>query len=196
MPEDLVKQIEQSSDRSMEQALLTLNSIKGKRKEYELNSDAKKIALLNVAQFTLISQMDFGVILKRYFHADLSWELNFNSRVFALTLYEFMNGITSLMNKEFHEAISSMIKTKQEDETFQKILYDLREFRKTNEKTIKYIRHNVIAHKDSDAKFQLEIIESINHGELMQLNLQIFQLISKFHAFLSDISFLRNTPSL
>jgi hypothetical protein len=87
MPESLIKAIEMSYQKSMKQSILTLNTIKEKRVALEKTNDLDGIYLLNFVQFTTISHMDFQVILKRYFHSDMAWEFNFNSRVFALTQY-------------------------------------------------------------------------------------------------------------
>jgi hypothetical protein len=91
------------------------------------------------------------------------------------------------MNNKFNEAILPLIQNSKLNEKLKEINNKLREFRKVNEKTIKNIRHNVIGHKDVSAKLQLEIIESIDHNQLMQLNLQIVNLVRELDIFMSEI---------
>ncbi len=138
-------------------------------KKYKYN---KHDSFLNLCIFSDIINIDITLLLENIRLSKREQEKKLYSRVLATTIVDYLENINSLIGKDCLQELNNnnMIEFVVE---FKRINKNFSNFRKENERILRDIRNNTLAHKSKDALILNEKIQNINIKEIYNFGIQM-----------------------
>ena len=143
--------------------------------------------LINVCQFVMICTFDTSTLIHELACSKTRWKQILHARLLALTIVEFMQDIAELTGKSFRENISQTLNSPDAINRLNIILKDLNNLRDTHDKELRDIRNVAIAHRDKNAKIQLDMINKLDINNICSLANDITKFQSSMIDFITSL---------
>jgi hypothetical protein len=160
--------------------------------DFKKHKYTKHDSLFNLCIFSDIVNIDLTILLERIKIADRKQEKNLYARVMAVTIVDYLDNVSVLIGRDCLLELKNNNMTEFLDE-FKAIHKKFSLFKNNNEKLLRSIRNNTIAHKTKDAlKLNaqintLDVDEIFNFGlELKLYSKEIVDLSTKIIYFIAD----------
>jgi hypothetical protein len=134
----------------------------------------------NISGYINLISYDLKIISRDLTFAGKDWEKRLYARQAFLLIYESMNDLLRLLGKNLLNEINQFSDAEAYKQKVKTITSRLNEFKAEYEPVIKVVRHNTIAHRDTDMLVQLKAIQSIKWVEAIKI-------VTKFDGILSDL---------
>jgi hypothetical protein len=165
----------------------TLQTCATERARWEKQDLPDVAHLYSASQFCFICEADITVLLCEMMCADEEWSRVLFARHLALTVVEGAEDIPQVLGKQFRDALSKMVCDQAYLSRLIAITKRLSEFRRKHEKDLREIRNMVAAHRDLEARNQIQIIEKIDINRIKLLTTEFQDALLEFTKLMTEI---------
>lgn len=166
--EELVGAIDENIN-SSQQSIDDMSEILANFKKHKYS---KHDSFFNICIFSDIIFIDLTILLEKVRLASREQEKKLYARVIALTIVDFLDNISVLIGRDCLLELKNNNMTEFLDE-FKSIHKKFSIFKKDNEKTLRDISNNAIAHKSKDSLKLNSFINNINVDEVYNFGLEL-----------------------
>ena len=178
---------------ALEQALQTCATERDRAEKLNL---ADLSRLYGACEFCFIYEADITVPLCEMMCAELTWAQLLFGRQLALTLIEGAEHVPQILGKNFRLSLNSVIS----DDTYllrlNSIAKGLSNFKRKHEKDLRNIRNAVSAHRDLEARTQLEIIRNMDILAIKSLSTEFLDLLLAFTKLMTQFLLEFTVPNM
>ncbi len=163
----------------------------------QVTSDARKssldagledLALLyNVSLYSILWNYDQSCLLDEITKTKSQWKRKLYSRHLLMTILECTDDLTSLLGKPFRDSLTRLGFADKFDRELKALHGQLVRFNRTNSALLRRVRNSVAAHREHNAAMQIEIIESLDPIESLELGRQSMEWINRLYLFVNRI---------
>ncbi|AQW95832.1 hypothetical protein HZQ11_15160 [Elizabethkingia anophelis] len=136
-------------------------------------------SFFNLCIFSDIAGMDLIILLEKIRIADRPYEKKLYARVIAVIIIDFLDNINLLLGRDCLNELKDNNMTEFIDK-FKTINKNFSNFKKHNEKILRDIRNNTIAHKSKDALTLNEKINNLNVEDVYEFGLEFQNHVKGF----------------
>jgi hypothetical protein len=162
---DLKPQLSESYKKSFADLAIMLESYNRAIQHVEFNNFKTARAIWNVVGYIIMASYDYKIVLKELTFASSYWERKFYSRQCYLIIFETMNDLLKLLNKDFREELRQLPFHEENIKELKAGVKRITSFKELYEPQIKDIRDKVAAHRDLNGLEHLKKIDSIHWPE-------------------------------
>ncbi len=168
-------------------------AFKSVRKEYERakkNGMPHYERMYNVGLYVLLLDYDIATLKNDALFAIREKKRNYVARQLAVLLYESSHDIPELLGKEFRASLKTLPLTDEDWKEFNEITKQLNAFKEEHQSILNRIRNYVGAHRDKNAGRQIEILESIELLEIMNMAGNFYIPIRSLISFMTKVTLM------
>jgi hypothetical protein len=140
--------------------------------DFKKHKYSKHDSFFNLCIFSDIINIDLTILLEKVRLANRDQEKKLYARVIALTIVDFLDNISVLIGRDCLLELKNNNMTEFLDE-FKSIHKKFSIFKKDNERVLRDIRNNTIAHKSKDALKLNSFINSLNVEDVYNFGLEL-----------------------
>jgi hypothetical protein len=140
--------------------------------DFKKHKYSKHDSFFNLCIFSDIINIDLTILLEKLRLANREQEKKLYARVIAVTIVDFLENINILIGRDCLLELKNNNMTEFLDE-FKSIHKKFSIFRKDNERILRDIRNNAIAHKSKDALKLNSVINNLNVEEVYNFGLEL-----------------------
>lgn len=161
-----------SSQESIEQMSKILRDFNGYKYHKHDN-------FLNLCIFSDVVNIDLTIMLERIRLSERNSEKKLYARVLATVIIDYLENINTLIGRDCLKELTEN-KMSEFASEFKAINKNFSNFRKENEKQLRDIRNNTIAHKSKNALILTDKIENIDVEEIYNFGMQLQEYSTEF----------------
>lgn len=164
-------------DRNIRDSQISIDNFSQMLTDFKKYNYTKHDSFLNLCIFSDVVEIDLTLLLEKYQFAERKQEKKLYARVIAIVILDYLDNIGVLIGSNCLAELkrNNMIEFMDE---FKLIHKNFSAFRKENERLLREIRNNTIAHKTKDALLLSQQINSLNEDEIYKFGLQ-FKMFNK-----------------
>jgi hypothetical protein len=147
--------------------------------DFKKHKYSKHDSFLNLCIFSDIISIDLMILLEKVRIANREQEKKLYARVIALTIVDYLDNISVLIGRDCLTELKNNNMTEFLDE-FKSIHKKFSNFKKNNERLLRDIRNNTIAHKSKDALKLNQHINNLNVEEIYNFGLDLKTYTKEF----------------
>jgi len=152
-----------------------------------VESNKDKIQILNISLFTLTIEYDISTLSYLMIFQMDKWKQRCVGRQLVVVLYESTNDLLELLGKDFRKMLKSSQNTEYLIEELNRITSELSSFKKNNKEILSEIRNYCGAHRDKNAYKQLQVINSIEMNDVLEITRQFMQPVSQLTQYFTKV---------
>ena len=164
---------------------LALASSSEARAYWEQHQGIHEITIVNLAQFVILWNMDLSALLNALDDTEPGWQQKLHARVLALTIYECAEDFTALLGKNLREAITELAGPQQLT-ILNPVSAGINQFWRSHREALKAIRGSIIAHRDHNAKQQIEALNNLSVEEVKSMGWELMKWTNTLLSALSN----------
>ncbi len=145
------------------------------------------VEIINLAQFVTLVNSDLHFIMIDLHNAKNPLKQKVYARLLALTIVECFDDLSFLLGKSHRSTLQKIGITSETYEKLDRISESLNKLRRAHEPLLRSIRNYVIAHRDHNAKVQLEWINSLDINSMRLLGIEFFNLLTDLADYFNDL---------
>ena len=173
------KRTKKAINENLESTLQSISEISKMLRDFHTYKYHKHDSLLNLCIFSDVVNYDLTIMLERIQFSEREGEKKLYARILATIIIDYLENINTLIGKDCLKELTDNKMTEFIVE-FKAINKNFANFRKENEKQLRDIRNNTIAHKSKDALVLTEKIENINVTEIYNFGLELKEYSKEF----------------
>lgn len=145
--------------------------------DFKKHNYSKHDSFLNLCIFSDVVAIDLTLLLEKFQFAKRKQERKLYARVMAIVILDYLDNIAVLIGSNCLAELkrNNMLELMEEFKSMHK---NFSAFKKENERLLREIRNNTIAHKTKDALMLSKQINDLNEDEIYQFGLQ-FKIYTK-----------------
>jgi hypothetical protein len=140
---------------------------------------SKHDSFFNLCIFSDVVAIDLTLLLEKFQFAERKQEKKLYARVMAIVILDYLDNIAVLIGSNCLAELKRNNMLELMDE-FKSMHKNFSAFKKENERLLREIRNNTIAHKTKDALMLSKQINDLNEDEIYQFGLQFKIYIKEF----------------
>jgi hypothetical protein len=145
--------------------------------DFKKHNYSKHDSFLNLCLFSDVVAIDLTLLLEKFQFAKRKQERKLYARVMVIVILDYLDNIAVLIGSNCLAELKRNNMLELMDE-FKSMHKNFSAFKKENERLLREIRNNTIAHKTKDALMLSKQINDLNEDEIYQFGLQ-FKIYTK-----------------
>jgi hypothetical protein len=165
----------------------TLKACERERARFEKYNLHEIAGLISASQFCLICEADITVLLCEMMCAKDAWSRVLFARFLALILIEGAEDLPQVLGRQFRDALTKTVADQRYLQRLNSLAKILSEFKRKHEKSLREIRNIAAAHRDLEARKQIQIIEKVDTKQIKVLTIEFQNALLEFVKLMTEI---------
>jgi hypothetical protein len=170
--EDLKKKLVVAIDENINSSQQSIDDVSKILSDFKKHKYNKHDSFFNLCIFSDIIDIDLTILLEKFRLAIRVQEKKLYARVIALTIVDYLDNISVLIGRDCLNELKNNNMTEFLDE-FKSIHKKFSIFKKDNERVLRDIRNNTMAHKSKDALKLNTYINNLNAEDIYNFGLEL-----------------------
>lgn len=175
----LRKKVKLAIDKNISDSQNSIDEISQILVDFKKHNYTKHASFLNLCIFSDVVEIDLTLLVEKFRFAKRKQERKLYARVMAIVILDYLDNIGVLIGSNCLAELKRNNMLEFIDE-FKLIHKNFSAFKKENERLLREIRNNTIAHKTKDALVLSEQINDLNEDEIYEFSIQFKAYIKEF----------------
>lgn len=175
----LRKKVKLAIDKNISDSQNSIDEISQILVDFKKHNYTKHDSFLNLCIFSDVVEIDLTLLVEKFRFAKRKQERKLYARVMAIVILDYLDNIGVLIGSNCLAELKRNNMLEFIDE-FKLIHKNFSAFKKENERLLREIRNNTIAHKTKDALVLSEQINDLNEDEIYEFSIQFKAYIKEF----------------
>ncbi|WP_396151148.1 hypothetical protein [Flavobacterium sp.] len=175
----LRKELKLAIDKNINDDQYSIDNFTKIYEDFKKHNYSKHDSFLNLCIFSDVVSIDLTILVEKYRFAERKQEKKLFARVMSIVILDFLDNTAVLIGSNCLAELKRNNMLELMDE-FKLMHKKFSTFKKDNERLLREIRNNTIAHKTKDALLLSKQINDLNEDEIYQFGLQFKIYIQEF----------------
>jgi hypothetical protein len=175
----LHKKVKLAIDKNISGSQNSIDEISQILIDFKKHNYTKHDSFLNLCIFSDVVEIDLTLLVEKFRFAERKQEKKLYARVMAIVILDYLDNIGVLIGSNCLAELKRNNMLEFIDE-FKLVHKKFSAFKKENERLLREIRNNTIAHKTKDALVLNQQINDLNENEIYEFSIQFKAYIKEF----------------
>jgi len=175
----LRKELKLAIDKNITDSQNSINDFSEMLTDFKKHNYTKHDSFLNLCIFSDVVEIDLTLLVEKFRFAERKQEKKLYARVMAIVILDYLDNIGVLIGNNCLAELKRNNMNEFIDE-FKLVHKNFSAFKKENERLLREIRNNTIAHKTKDALMLSKQINELNEEEIYEFSVQFKLYIREF----------------
>jgi hypothetical protein len=175
----LHKKVKLAIDKNISDSQNSIDEISQILVDFKKHNYTKHDSFLNLCIFSDVVEIDLTLLVEKFRFAERKQERKLYARVMAIVILDYLDNIGVLIGSNCLAELKRNNMLEFIDE-FKLVHKNFSAFKKENERLLREIRNNTIAHKTKDALILSQQINDLNEDEIYEFSIQFKAYIKEF----------------
>lgn len=175
----LRKKVKLAIDQNISDSQKSITEISQILVDFKKHNYSKHDSFLNLCIFSDIVEIDLTLLVEKFRFAERKQERKLYARVMAIVILDYLDNIGVLIGSNCLAELKRNNMLEFIDE-FKLVHKNFSAFKKENERLLREIRNNTIAHKTKNALILSQQINDLNENEIYEFSIQLKAYIKEF----------------